>query len=1059
VIKYDEHTQKVLEKRYLADGEKTIEDVFRRVANRVSDAESDNKKEWAQTFYQMMVSQQFVPNSPLLWSAGITDMPFACNVLPLGDSREEIFECLRDAVTVESKGGGVGFDFSKLRPKGSIINGTGGLSSGTISFMEIFDKTMGEVIKQGKRGGAMIGVLRYDHPDIEEFIICKQNNGMLSHFNISVALDDKFMAMVEKDKAYQLYHPNGDGSPNQGKVVNARDIWNKLCENAHQFAEPGLLFLDTINKDNIGEEYIVATNPCVAKGTLVNTPTGYMRVEDVRVGTTVSTVLGSEPVTDIETHENYPVYNVTFSNGNSQRVTAAHIYYVRRKGVSTKLFEKIRVDQIQPGDHVRLYAPEVDITHRYGEYSDGLKMGILLGDGCYTDSVLSKGNVKIASSIGDSEYNFLVKELFGIDRFNADDISKNSKSMNMIMKFTENELISLGLTPGQYSHQKTFDIISIGGSKAIGILDGLLATDGNINPKSHHPQLRWDTSSRELAINIYRLLVSIGCYSGISVSNSKGGTIDGREILRKHPKYTVTMSGHSIDTYWKKTRILDIHPGKGQQLKQLMIDFVCSGNVNYTTVRSIEPAGTDTVYDLYCEDSDTWITEGFVQQGCGEIPLPEYGLCCLGSINLTKFVDVETKKFDLQAFGKIVELGVRFLDDTLTIANYPLPKTKEVAERDRRIGLGIMGFADACILLNIKYGSSSCIDFINAIGKVFESSSIKASEALCEERGTTKYIENCCKKAGIAPRRNISIRTIAPTGSISMLAQCSSGIEPVFCFEYTRNDTVGKSKITHPIYEKYGNDKSISSDAWVTAHEVTVDQHLAVQATWQRYIDSSISKTLNAPADIPMDEVKRIFWAAYKTGCKGVTFYRDGSISGQVLQMKETQGDNGIVEKRPRTLPCEIHFHSVKGARWCIALGILNEEPYELFACPADEIKFKAKEVGWIEKKKRGTYILHSNGDSIELTHEIVSQEQAEICRLVSISLRHKIPLQYIVDQLEKSSGDFQAMSRAASRCLKKFIKNGTRVAGFTCPECGNTEAVRIDGCIACPNCKWTRCH
>ena len=726
MIQLDKHTQDVLQARYLVGEEKTVEDVFERVARVVSEAERQycqgdaSVESWRQHFANMMKQQKFVPNSPLLWSAGVTNNPFACFVLPIEDSRESIFDTLTKAVIIESHGGGVGFNWSNLRAKGSLIKGNGGRSSGLISFMTVYDVAMGEVVKQGKRGGAMIGILEcivdknkgVAHPDIEEFILSKRNNKALQHFNISVMVDDLFMKAVEEDGDIVLSHPKSDGTPNQNKVVKAREIWNKLCSNAWEFAEPGLLFIDNMNKGNLRPELLRVTNPC-----------------------------------------------------------------------------------------------------------------------------------------------------------------------------------------------------------------------------------------------------------------------------------------------------------------------------------------------------------GEVMLPIAETPYGSGGGCCnLGSINLAKFVDVETHVFDEKDFRNIVALGVRFLDDVIDIANYSLKSVEYITKEERRLGLGIMGFADACIMMNIRYGSQECLDFIDKVGKIFDEEATITSGKLAHVKGTTAFVKECCEKNGVPVRRNIACTTIAPTGTISMFAQCSAGCEPVFEFEHERNDTIGKSVIFHPLYQKYKDSDKFDKKIWVSSNEVSLIEHVMVQATWQKYIHNNISKTMNAPKTTTLEEVKNAFMLAWKNGVKGITFYRDGSIANQVLSKVTDDKDEDNVVKRPKSLPCEIHKSKVKGSDWCVVLGIYDEKPYEVFAFPEEYMKFKPELVGKITKVTRGNYELESNGDRLIMTKDVMTHEQAEITRLVSMSLRHNVPLHFIVDQLEKSQGQMNCMSRAIARVLKRFVKDGTRVTGMICPTCGSEKIARYEGCVTCRNCDWKKC-
>jgi len=513
----------LLKARYLLKDSKgkvieTPDQMFRRVAKQVS--KIDNVKE--EEFYQMMANSEFLPNSPTLMNAG-TELGqlSACFVLPIEDSLESIFDTLKSSALIHQSGGGTGFSFTRLRPKGDIVKSTKGVASGPVSFMEIYDKTTDIVKQGGKRRGANMGILNVDHPDIIEFIRLKEKTS-LKNFNISVGITDRFMKAVKENKNYELINPRTGKTV---KKLNARKVFDLIAEMAWKTGDPGIIFLDEINRKNILKKIgkIEATNPC------------------------------------------------------------------------------------------------------------------------------------------------------------------------------------------------------------------------------------------------------------------------------------------------------------------------------------------------------------------GEVPLLPNESCNLGSINLTKFVS--EKKINYEKLRKVVVNAVRFLDNIIDANKYPLKKIEKITKANRKIGIGVMGFADMLIMLGVRYNSNKALFIAEELMKFILETARQASVELAKRRGSFPNFNKSELSKKYKKMRNATLTTIAPTGSISIIANCSSSIEPLFAVKYTRISLGKKFTYVHPLLNKY--DKRL----FVTAHDIKPEQHVKMQAVFQKYTDNAVSKTVNLHKNATKQNIKKIFMLAYKLKCKGITVYREGSKKEQVLNI------------------------------------------------------------------------------------------------------------------------------------------------------------------------------
>ena len=536
INKISESASKIMVNRYsLRDASnKTVEtpkEIFVRTARVVAEAENNYRngvtlKQVEEKMLEMMAELRVVPNGRTMANAGTKYGQLAnCFVLPvdddLGKGTDSIFSVLRKSILTLQTGGGVGFSFGRIRPKGGVIGTGKGKATGAVSFIKVFDTAFWVIGQGGGRRSAAMATLPVWHPDIHEFVRCKAEEGQIENFNISVGLTDEFMQAVENDDDFALRYPeNGE----LWKMVPARELYGEIVKYAYKNGEPGVLFLDAANRDNpVPNLYdLEATNPCVVEGTLVATPGGWRKVENIKEGEKICTVLGEGKVESIEIHDEKSVFDVYFSDGGIVRATVAHQFHAR--DTTTKFFKPTRLDNLEEGQMVRVFEgmmPNNKVEQGNVKIDDrdfGFLVGVLLGDGCYTERALSKNVVRVSTHADEDSWNQVVKDVF--EKVGATDcytyVNKNSKSMMMDPKpgkVIADYVKSLKLIPTT-SLNKEIPEEYINSNRKIleGLLDGLFSTDGSVDLSSNHPLVRFHTGSEELASQVRRILLMFGIH-------------------------------------------------------------------------------------------------------------------------------------------------------------------------------------------------------------------------------------------------------------------------------------------------------------------------------------------------------------------------------------------------------------------------------------------------------------------------------------------------------------------------------------------------------------------
>ncbi|UCH94004.1 MAG: adenosylcobalamin-dependent ribonucleoside-diphosphate reductase [Candidatus Aminicenantes bacterium] len=422
---------------------------------------------------------------------------------------------------------------------------------------------------------------------------------------------------------------------------------------------------------------------------------------------------------------------------------------------------------------------------------------------------------------------------------------------------------------------------------------------------------------------------------------------------------------------------------------------------------------------------------------CGEQPLHDYEACNLGSINVSNFFKPDAPdRFDWDRFREIIHMGVRFLDDVIDVNLYPLKQIDQMAKSNRRIGLGIMGFADLLIKKKIKYDTEDALDLGGKIVKFMKEEAVGASQQLAQEKGSFPNIEKSIYKG--KKMRNAAVLTIAPTGTISRIAGCSSSIEPIFAFETISKILDGEIRDVHLLYKEWQemHPGDQPPGYFITAGEIAPGDHIRMQAVFQEYVDSAVSKTINFPREAVVEDIASAYMLAFDMDVKGITVYRDGCRAVQVLNKISAETPRPM--DRPDLLPSTTYKVTTGHGRLYITVTHLNGKPFEVFC-------------------------------SIGKSGYSTMADAEAIGRLTSLSLRSGIPAEEIVTQLKGIGGSeptfhngalIQSIPDAIAHVLEKEtgrVKvNNQDLDSVTCPMCGTI--MPDEKCPVCSECGWTKC-
>ena len=886
---------KILNARYLRKDKtgKVIEtpnEMLSRVASHIAKAEGKKEKHWCDEFMSIMDTLEFLPNSPTLMNAGRElGQLSACFVLPVADDLANIFEMVKQVALIHKTGGGTGIILSHLRPSNSMVQSTSGVASGPTSFMRVFD-TATDVVKQGgTRRGANMGILAINHPDIYEFIKCKEDITKFQNFNISVSITDNFLRAVKDGNTFPLRNPY----TKEIRQIKAQELFDLICHEAWLTGEPGLVFIDTINKKNPIPElgFIEGTNPCVTGDTLIAVADGRGAVsieQLVKEKIDVPIYCKDGDKTKIRmlrhprlTGTKQKIYKVTFDSGDFVRVTGNHKFILSdgdiKQTIDLRPEDSINVLVKKKATFNEMLDNTFSSSQDYMWIKNGNEKSWKLEHRLIANfnKLLSNDYHSIVHHKDFNGLNNLIENLEVMTKKEHDlfHLSKMMGNNNPVIRFPEknpfNDLKIQEKIRQEHHIGKKRSIIT---KKRIGLSTSNRFKDLSFVEKhsaSVSAGMKKHWNNFEVAISKRAAEKLVECQSLTDLYCFLEGN---RVMVTKKCEgcgieFSVSWSDREISYHNHACWCSVLAKQRKGVPKKLFV-------YNNHKIISVIEDGYEDVYNGTVDEFHNLYIGGFIHDKeqifintcqCGEQPLLPYESCNLGSINVSKLVN--NKKFDWDRLDETVSIAVRFLDDIIDINNYPNIRIARKTKLIRRIGLGVMGWADMLIALGIRYDSDKAIKLAERLMMNIRETAHMVSRDLGKEKGY------CFKRL---KRRNTSLTTIAPTGTLSILADCSSGIEPIFGRHFTKT-VLGDVKLN--LGKKY---EKIDNNLLVTAHDVSIERHIEMQAAFQRYVDNAVSKTINLSNAATEDDVKKAFLLAHELECKGVTVYRDGSRAAPV---------------------------------------------------------------------------------------------------------------------------------------------------------------------------------
>jgi ribonucleotide reductase alpha subunit len=857
------------------------------------------------------------------------------------------------------------------------------------------------------------------------------------------------------------------------------------------------------------------------------------------------------------------VFDVYFKNGDKVTITSNHkLCKISSKRNGRKIIHSegnlIELKDLKVGDKIAIHTENINGIRfaSNGTKEEGIVMGFLSGDGClsYHDDRQSYPSTILTFWQHEFDAAEIALDAMKKMKYNVSLVKNTVNKTRSIKscKFTEDFVNKYNFNIWKFKSSDLANDFLFNCSEDFlkGFLSAYFTADGTVNCNHNEKSYALQLSSinKKMLEQIRQIILMFGIKSSIGIARKAGESEfkNGGKYATKDC-YRLSITGaQNIMRFKESIGFFCSH-------KQNRLNSICEKykNIrtpkcnNYTEITDIVYAG---IKEVGCIEVDKWhkFTANGIISGNSEIPLSAFDSCRLMLLNAFIYVDSPfTKKanFNFEKFNQDAEICQRLMDDlvdleiecvdrilakiqkdpeSVSLKSREIDlwnKIKKAALDGRRTGTGATAIGDALAALGIPYASNEGISMTEKIYKNLKLSAYRSSVSMAKEIGPfpiwdhkkekdNPFIERIkeedpdlyhdMKKYG---RRNIALLTTAPAGSVSILTQTSSGIEPQFMIDpYIRRkkgnpgdigfrtdfvDQNGDHWMEFKVYPpkvkmwmEITGKSDLNESPWrgSTAPELDWKKRVRLQSLAQKHLDHAISSTLNLPNDVSIESVDEIYRTAWKSGCKGITIYRDGCRTGVlVAESSSKKNDNEIVNtkapKRPSVLKCEVHHVTVKNKPYFVIIGILKDKPYEVFASEntiedSDMLIPKNFFTGTLTKEARGHYRAdlfdkHGNTMVIKKIGDKLSEDEAALTRIISTALRHGADVQFIVHQLEKVEGHMFGFSKSISRSLKKYIPDGTEVTGETCSSCNTQDAcalVRQEGCVMCKSCGWSKC-